>query len=94
MMLRQHAVCNTPVLSHYRRRSTLRHQVGAEGGPDVSGPASHFASYVKRFSYGGGRDQGGAIPRRIRWNSPLAQISLVPLLRTAPEMGLMGAEGS
>ena len=37
---------------------------------------------------------GRRISRGIRWNSPLAQIRRVPLLRTAPEMGLMDAEGS
>ena len=78
-------------LQHHGDR---RHQVGAAGGPEAFGPASHFASYDKRFSYAMAAATGRRISRRIRWNSPLAQIRRVPLLRTAPEMGLMGAEGS
>ena len=68
--------------------------VSPAGGDSLRGGRSAYASYDKRFSYAAAAATGRRISRRIRRDSPLSQISRVPLLRTAPEMGLMDAEGS
>ena len=77
-----------------QRHGDRRPQVGAAGGPEASGPASHFASYDKRFSYAAAAATRAAqFPPHSLGFTPRT-VSRVPLLRTAPEMGLMDAEGS
>ena len=63
-------------LQHHGDR---RHQVGAAGGPEASGPASHFASYDKRFSYAAEAATG-------RRNSPPHSLEFTPLTDTPRSM--------
>ena len=89
---RRHMVDLGAVLE-LRTTSSCRSSTGPAA--TSTGRSSSYASYDKRFSYAAAAATRAAqFLRRIRWNSPLSQIRRVPLLRTAPEMGLMDAEGS